>query len=194
MTRAVFLSLVLLSFAACQRTPTEPSMRPLHLTLAGQSNAALLTPFLAELADVTGAGNRGATPIACWAPDAECWNALGGSVASLPKPQAFIWWQGESDTENQGYGPLFADLMARVRQRAGNPELLILVMQWGYTYTWAGRGQWAQDAQRAWVSQDAHALWLQTQDAEYRPDLIHMTDRGYRMIAARIVAAVEARR
>ena len=180
-----------LAASACLHSPTAPSSALPRLGLAGQSNAVLLRPILAEVAWVTGAGDQGATPITCWSGtsiDGICWRNLQTALRQDKPLDAFIWWQGESDADNSNYAEPFRDLIARVRAETAQPRLLILVVQWGSVY--GGRHGGAEDAQRAFVASDSAARFVRTDDLPFR-DGTHMTDDGYRQLSARIVGIVK---
>ena len=181
-------------FSAACSTVTAPDVDgPLKIGLAGQSNAVLLRPILAEVAKVTGAGDQGATPITCWGLtiDGICWRNLQTALRQDKPLDAFVWWQGESDADNPNYAAPFRDLIARVRAETQQPNLLILVMQWGQTYS--GRPNGAEAAQRAFVASDANAVFVPTADLEFKPDGTHMTDDGYRAASRRVVSIVRSR-
>lgn len=181
------LAFILLGIFGCG-SPTTPAVAtPSAVALAGQSNAILLRPALSELVTVIGAGDRGATPISCWSATGDCWRdlhaaLLGASVSAL------VWWQGESDRDNSAYGAALADLVARVRAATRRPQLPIVILQWGETYSGARNG--AQTQSLLWAALDRHAVVVPTIDLEYRSDGIHMTDQGYRDVSARVVAVM----
>lgn len=190
--RPPIMLLLALLLASCA-SPTQPT-RPVALALAGQSNAALLKPFLAE--HVVAFSGEVTTIAPCWSAEGACWSRL-----SLPSTlDAFVWSQGESDvltaeTPLDVYAARWADLVRRVR--AGRPGLLVVVLQMGPMFDGPRSGALGpvyQAWRRDWAARDGHAVFIETADLEWRSDEVHMTDAGYTALAARIVAAVEARR
>lgn len=199
--RRFLLLLMTVGLAGCGSAPrlTGPSARavfsgPLRLGLAGQSNAMLLRPFLAEVSDVRSFYGEVTTIAPCWSVHGTCWTALRPTLAE--PLDAFVWWQGESDVlaGTTNYAPAFEDLVRRVRSENRKPALLVVVMQLG-PFADNGRGgdvgKLIQQQRREWVARDGHAIYVVTQDLEYRVDDVHMTDRGYRDVSARIVETVK---
>lgn len=203
MTRALIA--VVVAGSACATSPTAPGNESSATVLAGQSNAIGLRPALEALTPLAGAGDRGATAIACWASTGACWAELKPAIQSARPVDAFVWWQGEMDILQcvvpdvygacpTGYGQSLTNLIARVRSAAGDPHLTIVVMQMG---TWAahfGRSSTVERETLAWVQQDANAVYVETRDQEYRTDGIHMTEAGYTQVAKRVVEAIRQKR
>lgn len=197
----VLIALALLLSVACgsgAREFTAPSAvtGPLRLGLAGQSNAKLIEPSLREVADVRAFAWEVTTIAPCWSSAGACWGILR---PMLPQPlDAFVWWQGEQDAllETVNYPALLSELVARIRAENGNPRLLIVIPQMGPMFDgprMGTAGDVLQRQRREWAAADGNALYIETQDKEYRTDEVHMTDQGYRDVSARIVERVTAR-
>lgn len=212
----VFAAFVL---SGCQAlTQPTPSSAPaartglLKLGLAGQSNSILIRPFLEEHASVVGYGEVTAID-PCWSAQGSCWQTLQPQLHG--ELDAFVWWQGEMNIlqcvvpDHYGpcaptYGPAFVDLMARVRLEYAEwrrqarlpvkPDLLIVVMQMGPWAAAVGKDLPVERETVAWVKQDRNAAYIETRDLEWRQDGIHMTDRGYRDLVERTVAAIRTRK
>ena len=93
--------------------------------------------------------------------------------------------------DNPNYGAALADLVARIRANVGNPQLLIVLMQYGMQYS--GHTNGSEQASIAWVGNDPHALYVPTHDLEFLPDQTHMTTAGYSAVAARIASMVHGK-
>lgn len=196
MTRTLTVASLLLACACAGPTAPAPTLPPVTI-LAGQSNAIGLEPHLVALTPTRSGGNAGATAIACWAETGACWKALRPALVAQPVT-AFVWWQGEMDILlcvtpgvygdcPSGYGTALADLVRRVRSATGNPALPVVIVELGpWAAHWAPSTTVEADT-RAWVAGDRHAMYVPTRDAEWRPDGIHMTEDGYRVVAGRVV-------
>jgi len=171
--------------AACVARPNDG--KPTW-TLSGQSNAEKLGPFLTPYAHVVGF-SKTSTAIDEWAPGHPMWIRLAPSLRAAAS--AFIWWQGESNNNDPpgSYRARLADLAARVRAAAHQPELLFVVIRVGPNYRPPGCNIW--DEQQAFVARDPHAVLVPSDDLEF-VDYIHMTDNGYRQMAARIAQTLHA--
>jgi hypothetical protein len=171
--------------AACATRPDDG--KPTW-ALSGQSNAENLAKFLTPYAHVVGF-SKTSTAIDEWAPGRPMWMrlapTLGGAAA------AFIWWQGESNNNDPpgSYRAKLADLAARVRAASHRPDLLFVVIRVGPNYRPPGCNIW--DEQQAFVAHDPHAVLVPSDDLEF-VDFIHMTDNGYRQMAARIAQTLHA--
>lgn len=166
--------------------PPAPAAAAATLALSGQSNAEFLAPFLAATypGSVVGDWESG-LPIAFWQTTDRMWPPL---AAALHQPlRAFVWYQGESDyREPAAYGTALAELLGRVRAEAHDPQLLLVVVRIAPEPAFAG----VRAAQEAFVAGDAHALLVSTDDLPFRPGEVHLTDDGYRTLAARLIAAL----
>ena len=165
--------------AACTARPNDG--KPTW-AVSGQSNAEKLAPFLTPYAHVVGF-SKTSTAIDEWAPGRPMWIRLAPSLR--PAASAFIWWQGESNNNDPpgSYRARLADLAARVRAAAHQPDLLFVVIRVGPNYRPPGCNIWNE--QQAFVERDPHAVLVPSDDLEF-VDYIHMTDNGYRQMAARI--------
>lgn len=173
--------------------PLAPSPVPTPITrplvLSGQSNAVNLAPFLSAiypLPVLTVAENG--QPIRSWAGSnvGHLWLQL---VPMLRDPiQAFVWWQGESDRNNPQYLSDLRELMGRVRQENGNPQLYVIVVR---VFDLPPNAA-VRIAQETFVQTDPNAVLISS-DGFQMDDGDHLTDAGYQAVAERVVAAVEGR-
>lgn len=195
--RLATVILVCASLTGCSRSPVAPSplplsQRPVILALVGQSNAGLARPIFAQqtsLLTLVPIRFNGPT-IASWDVGEGCWTTLAEDIRGQLM-DAFVFWQGESDIYNPLYGQALADFVRRVRAEVGNPELLIVLMQYGPAYSgFSVNGAGSEAASIAFVAQDPHALYVLTHDLEWLPDGGHMTEAGYAAVAQRIVAMI----
>ena len=150
------------------------------LIVSGQSNALELAPRLARYETVIGF-QKGAQPIAYWAPDADGWRYLRRAIAGRADAKAFVWCQGELDAQQgtRNYRVKLTDLVARVRAitRADLPVRLCEL----------GPGASTLNAElRAYVAGDPLATIVPTHDLPFKKDGIHPTDVGYDLLAQRI--------
>ena len=160
-------------------SPAVPISRP--LVLSGQSNALLVAPSLSAmypLAVLSVAENG--RPISGWAVTADRWKEL---LPLVQQPiQAFAWWQGESDRDNPNYLSDLRDLIARVRQANGNPQLLVIEVRVLDLPANAG----VRAAQETFVQTDTNAVLISS-DGFRLDSTDHLTDAGYQMVARRIL-------
>ncbi len=162
-------------------TPEVPISRP--LVLSGQSNALLVSPSLSAIypLPVLTVGESGRS-IAGWGAAGDRWKEL---MPLVQQPiQAFAWWQGESDRDNPNYLNDLRDLIARVRQANGNPQLLVIEVRVLDLPANAS----VRAAQEMFVRTDPHALLISS-DGFQLDASDHLTDSGYRMVAQRILDA-----
>jgi hypothetical protein len=156
------------------------------IVLSGQSNAENVAPFLANAyhpAQVISSTHSG-NPIETWAPGKSNWTEL---ARLLRQPlRAFVWWQGESDATSATYPADLTDLVARVRLANGTPNLLVVVIR--ILPLPHGSGASVRAAQEAFVQADVNAVLVSCDGVPAQPDGVHLTDAGYRQVAARIVA------
>jgi Carbohydrate esterase, sialic acid-specific acetylesterase len=191
--RHLFVLAAMLVAGACRTvspvSPVSPSpvvtiSRP--LVLSGQSNALLVAPSLSAiypLPVLTVAENG--RPISGWAATADRWKEL---LPQLQQPiQAFAWWQGESDRDNTNYLSDLRDLIARVRQVNGDPQLLVIEVRVLNLPANAS----VRAAQEAFVQADTNAVLISS-DGFQLDSTDHLTDAGYRMVAQRILDAIRS--
>jgi hypothetical protein len=183
---SITLALACLVSACGARSPVGPSpgvaiSRP--LVLSGQSNALLVETSLSAIypLKVLTVGETGRS-IAGWAAAGDRWKEL---LPLVQQPlQAFVWWQGESDRDNPNYLNDLRDLIARVRQANGNPQLLVIEVRVLDLPANAG----VRAAQEAFVRTDSNAFLISS-DGFQLDASDHLTDSGYRTVAQRIVDA-----
>jgi hypothetical protein len=190
LTRSLLIVAVITSAACSSVTgPSSLAQQPVALSLAGQSNARLSRPALTSNPDIHLLPVESICPtIAYWADEpGSCWPALQQGIRGQHL-DAFLFWQGESDIENPHYAEQLSDLIRRVRAEVGNPNLLIVLMQYGRAYSGFPNG--SEAASLAFVAQDPHAIYVLTHDLEWLPDNGHMTEAGYTAVAQRIVAMI----
>ncbi len=198
------VGLALTLAVGCAQSPTAPASvpvqpppvartGPLSVALVGQSNAGLGRNAFAQNPDITLVPTRpgaNAAAIQYWAPELETWAALEEDLRGKTL-DAFVFWQGEGDVENPQYGAALADFVPRVRAVTGQPNLVIVLMQYGRAYS--GRVGGSEDASIAFAKSDPHAIYVPTHDLEWLPDNGHMTEAGYDAVARRIVTMVKAK-
>lgn len=186
MRRAGFLPVIgaLLAAVACGGSLTSPSgtiSRP--LVLSGQSNALMVAPSLSSiypLAVLTVA--ESGRPISGWAVNGDQWTKL---QPQLRQPiQAFVWWQGESDRNNPNYLADLRDLITRVRQVNGDPQLLVIEVR----VLDLALNASVRAAQEAFVQTDANAVLISSDGFQFE-STDHLTDAGYQAVARRILDA-----
>src|SRR5207237_277395 len=117
------------------------------------------------------------------APRGPMWVRLAPTL-STPM-SAFIWWQGEANKNDLAgsYRAKLANLAARIRAVSRQLDLLFVVIRVGPNYPPPDCNIWSE--QEAFVAADRHAVLVRSDDLEF-VDYIHMTDRGYTQMAARI--------
>lgn len=206
MTRKMPLLLLLLALTACgsKSSPlapesttllTPPSDRPLSLAISGQSNSAKLRPYLEAKASVVGY-SQVTTLSPCWdnVPVVDndyagvCWVNLK-PLLHTPHLDAFVWWHGDADSGLPGYGARLSSFLARVRQEAQNPSLLIVIPELGPVNGDAEDGPGAEA--KRWTETDPHSLFIPTRDIGFDYDRQHMTPDQYQAVAERIVNEVK---
>jgi hypothetical protein len=183
---SITLALACLVSACGSRSPIGPTpgvaiSRP--LVLSGQSNALLVAPSLSAIypLQVLTVGESGRS-IAGWAVAGDRWKEL---LPLVQQPiQAFAWWQGESDRDNPNYLNDLRDLIARVRQANGNPQLLVIEVR----VLDLQANTVVRAAQETFVRTDPNALLISSDGFQLEAS-DHLTDTGYRMVAQRILDA-----
>jgi hypothetical protein len=166
----------------------QPSPPVSAVVLSGQSNAGGVSPFLVAAyrpSDVF-VSAHGGEPIRKWARGTLYWNELAQLLRHPIK--AFIWWQGESDLGSTTYLADLTDLVARVRATSRTPDLLMIVVRILPQPHDSGAG--VRAAQQAFVQADSKAVLVSSDGVPAQADGIHLTDAGYREVAARIVDAL----
>lgn len=184
--RLLALVFVALLAVGCGASSTaQPSAPGSTVLLSGQSNAGGVTPFLVAAyrpSDVF-VSAHGGEPIRKWAPGSLYWNELARLLRQPLK--AFIWWQGENDLESTTYLADVTDLVARVRAANRTPDLLVIVIRiLPQPHGW---GAGVRAAQEAFVQADVNAVLVSSDGVPAQADGVHLTDAGYRQVAARIV-------
>lgn len=187
---------------ACAGSSTSPSS-PTPATafgqtilLSGQSNAVNLRPALAAaytpgVISISEANQR----IREWAQGGRLWQQL---EPELHRPlTAFVWWQGETDgfDHNDAYAAQLADLLARVRQTNGNPQLLVVVVR---VLLYRSPIQdfdnaFIRSAQERVVSTDPAAVLVSVDDLPGDGQAHLAFPDGYTPAAERILAAIRGR-
>lgn len=184
--RVLAVVVVALLAAGCGAPDTaQPSPPVSAVVLSGQSNAGGVSPFLVAAyrpSDVF-VSAHGGEPIRKWAPGSLYWNELAQLLRHPLK--AFVWWQGESDLGSTTYLADLTDLVARVRATSHTPDLLVIVVRILPQPHDSGAG--VRAAQEAFVRADSNAVLVSSDGVPAQADGIHLTDAGYREVAARIV-------
>ena len=167
-------------------SPTVTISRP--LVLSGQSNALFESPWLAAvypLSVLTVAESGRAIEGWSSGPPGIHWREL---IPLLQQPlQAFAWWQGESDRDNPNYLSDLRDLMARVRQTNGSPQLLVIEVRILDFPQNAG----VRAVQETFVRTDTNAILVSTDGFQLDAG-DHLTEAGYQAVAQRILAAARS--
>lgn len=181
--------------------PSRPSRPSTTLLLSGQSNAVQLRPYLEEAytaGRVDGFAYGGSSidwwlRLPPWGPETRYspWDDL---VPTLHQPaRAVIWWQGESDAvdpvrnDPSTYADRLGTLLAKIRAEAQDPRLFVIVVQIRENHvldTSVIREQLALV-----VSRDPRSVLVPVDDLP-AVDSFHLSPEGYRMMAARIIAAL----
>ena len=95
--------------------------------LSGQSNAVGLAPYVGPYATIRSV-SQGSVGIAAWDAGQPLWVALEAALRAGPV-DAFLWWQGENNTDDpDGYPTKLDDLMRRVQAVVGRQKLLTAVI------------------------------------------------------------------
>ena len=173
--------------SACGGSPLSPSELTSPLVLSGQSNAVNLAPFLSSVypQPVLTVAENGRAIEGRYLLTGNHWRDL---VPLLQQPiQAFVWWQGESDRDNPNYLSDLRDLIARVRQVNGNPQLLVIEVRVLNLTANAG----VRAAQETFVQTDTNAVLISS-DGFQLDSTDHLTDAGYQIVARRIFDAIRS--
>lgn len=157
------------------------------IAITGQSNAWLLEPFLKSLYPIIGY-SKTSQAIKEWDIDGPMWKDLSANLSGR-SATAFVWWQGEGDCSTFETNPDFYfynkldDVMRRVWNIIGHVPTYVVNL--GPYCT----GFKTKTELINWSNSNANLL---TYDASYyQADGIHMTDDGYRSVAADIVSKVK---
>ena len=109
----------------------------------------------------------------------------------------FLWYQGESDTRRlqpATYEGALRSHVDRVREAAGNDQLLVVIVQLGPSLREGVGGYMAvREAQRRFVANDAHAILVPALGRTLM-DTVHLDNAGYRELGAEIGRALLATR
>lgn len=188
-------------WSACSsRGVSDPSPIPVW-GLSGQSNAVGLKPPLTAFATITGA-QQNSQPIQAWDSGQPLWTALETSLRSQPI-SAFIWWQGEANTDDvAGYPARLDNLLARVRAITGSVPVILCGVN-------AAPGfDPFRTMQQQYAASHTGIIYAPSNDLP-RPvggdwdvptqqilppgitDSPHLTEEGYRLMAARIAARLK---
>jgi hypothetical protein len=160
------------------------------ILLSGQSNAVNVSPFLvaAYYPSLVVTSAYPGNPIQLWAPGNPNWKVL---APLLRQPlRAFVWWQGETDADAHSttYLADLTDLIARVRLANRAPDLFVVVIR--ILPLPHELGAAVRAAQEAFVQADKNAVLVSSDGVPAQDDGYHLADAGYRIVAARIVAAI----
>lgn len=135
---------------------------------------------------LTGTGCDG-RPISFWANGQPGWTVLSDRIKKAGKgADVFLWYQGESDAlaNSRTYQEDLKKFVARVREAADNPKMMVVVIQIGavgqcFSLPSQPSGYAVvREAQRRFVIEDGNALLV---PAVGRPlaDPYHLTREGY---------------
>jgi hypothetical protein len=197
MTRPCLIALCAIGLMCCARSealpspPASPRPSPLafpHVFLGGQSNAVFVEPYLSRPFAPVITVAAPSLPIDAWrSPDGPMWAATDSQLRKAPV-EAIVWWQGESDWQTPGYLAVLRDLIARMRQSAGNPRARVVIVRVLNKRTF----QSVRRAQEEFVRTDANAALVST-DGLGLGGSDHLTHAGYTIVADRIRSAVGRR-
>lgn len=137
----------------------------------------------------------GGKPIAYWHPGQPGHKGLFPVIEKAgQQADVFLWYQGENDTGGRlttaEYRRELTEHVARVRQAAGNADMLAVIVQLGPSLH-GGRGGYMalREAQRQFVMHDAHALLVPALGRTLK-DGVHLDNAGYRELGREIGRAV----
>jgi hypothetical protein len=137
----------------------------------------------------------GGKPIAFWHPGQPGHQGLMPVIRDAGQgSEVFLWYQGESDTGGRLSGAQYlkelTEHVARVRDAAANPHMLVVVVQLGPSLRPGTGGYMAiREAQRQFVIQDAHAVLVPALGRTLM-DTVHLDNAGYRELGREIGRAV----
>lgn len=176
--------------------------------LSGQSNAVALEHYLRPYATIRAVA-EGSMPIEAWALGTSLWTALEAQLHAGPV-DAFVWWQGENNTDDpDAYPSKLDDLIRRVQAVLGRQRVLLVVII-GVTAAGPLGGLEGWDAFRAMQATYAAARgfsYVRCDDIDPKPVIgsydppsgglwpgpassPHLTSAGYVQVAARVAAAL----
>jgi len=135
----------------------------------------------------------GGRPIAFWDVDRGGWRTLSARIAAAGQgATVFLWYQGENDglsqTDAGTYRKKLADLVGRIRDSAGNPTMLVVIVQLG---SWRGKGDFMpiREAQRRFVVSDRNALLVPALGRTMK-DYVHLNRDGQLELGREIARAI----
>lgn len=137
----------------------------------------------------------GGKPIAFWHPGQPGHQGLFPVIEQAgQKADVFLWYQGESDAGGRlttaQYRQGLTEHVARIRQAAGNPDMLAVIVQLGPSLR-AGIGGYMaiREAQRQFVIHDQHAILVPALGRTLK-DTVHLDNAGYRELGREIGRAI----
>ncbi|NQT15089.1 MAG: hypothetical protein HQ582_20195 [Planctomycetes bacterium] len=137
----------------------------------------------------------GGKPIAFWHPGEPGHKGLFPVIEQAgQEADVFLWYQGENDTGGRlttaEYRRELTEHVARVREAAGNADMLAVIVQLGPSLH-GGRGGYMalREAQRQFVMHDAHAVLVPALGRTLK-DSVHLDNAGYRELGREIGRAV----
>lgn len=164
--------------------PRPPDTKREVVLLSGQSNAAFVAPYLTLPLESVIVVARPGQSIGAWQPGEPLWLEME-RVLTAHRVTALVWWQGASDRRGD-YLEDLRELVARVRQTAGQPGMLVVIVR----VLDRPENRPVREAQQTFVSEDRRAV-LVTTDGLGEPASDHLTPEGYAVAADRIRAALD---
>lgn len=160
-------------------------------------------PWVAAAQAVAGAGHEismlgfasGGKPISYWHPGHPGDKGLMPPIDRAGQGAGvFLWYQGENNTVDgttrEGYIRELKEHIARVRGRANNPKMLVLVVQLGPDIRRTNSGYMTiREAQRQFVLADEHAILVPALGRTLK-DSVHLDNTGYRELGTEIGRAL----
>ena len=137
----------------------------------------------------------GGKPISYWHPGQPGYQGLFPVIQQAgQQADVFLWYQGENDCGGRlstaEYRNELAEHVARVREAAGNPRMLAVIVQLGPSLR-AGRSGYMsiREAQRRFVLHDANAVLVPALGRTLK-DSVHLDTAGYGELGREIGRAV----
>ena len=137
----------------------------------------------------------GGKPIAYWHPGQPGHQGLFPVIQEAgQRADVFLWYQGENDSGGRlstaEYRKELTEHVARVREAAGNPEMLAVIVQLGPALREGRSGYMAiREAQRQFVLADANAVLVPALGRTLK-DSVHLDTAGYGELGREIGRAV----
>lgn len=137
--------------------------------------------------------------------DHKLWASLSGQIAAEKAVQqsnksrrfaGFVWYQGEANVGPKAgsYQKQLTELVKRVRQATGQPQLPVIVVQLAAATSYNNR-DWAvgviREAQRRFVRDDTAAALVAAIDAEIGDYAVHLSESGADLVSRRVVFAAD---